>query len=107
MKDLVQLHLAISKQDPAKVSTLAETIANPRDVLAGVKYAAVMGYAPMLKLLLNRFQGVDTLAPDTITIIDADEDGYREVREVWDLYVRWSALRSGWIGAMIRRATLA
>lgn len=102
MRDMVNLRFALFHKDRIeKVRELVTTITDPLDILPSVKYiasdeAAGEEEAILFDMMLERLVGEHPLQPDSIT------PRSEPMQKVWDKHVRWSVLRSAWIGSMIR-----
>jgi hypothetical protein len=99
---MVTLRLALFDEDGIeKVRELVTTITDPLDILPSVKYIASFEEAGeeeaiLFDMMLERLVGEHPLQPDSIT------PRSEPMQKVWDKHVRWSVLRSAWIGSMIR-----
>jgi hypothetical protein len=102
IRDMVTLRLALFDEDGIeKVRELVTTITDPLDILPSVKYIASFEEAGeeeaiLFDMMLERLVGEHPLQPDSIT------PRSEPMQKVWDKHVRWSVLRSAWIGSMIR-----
>jgi hypothetical protein len=102
IRDMVNLRLALFDEDSTeKVRELVTTITDPLDILPSVKYIASVEEAGeeeaiLFDMMLERLVGEHPLQPDSIT------PRSEPMQKVWDKHVRWSVLRSAWIGSMIR-----
>jgi hypothetical protein len=97
LEDVVGLHRAIREGDADTVRGLALSAARDSDVRLGAQYAAAIGSAPMLQLILDtRFDTADRRLP-----ADAVHPQGDEARAVWRTYVAWSPARVAWIEAVM------